>query len=93
MALEKKVGCGTGLTWLILLRARPSRPDEAVSFWKEDDTCVADSTAWFCTVTPPMLTTSVKTSPDELLPSPYLMLQVAPCSRRAVELAAMLNTF
>ncbi len=42
----------------MLLMAKPRRPDEAESLLKEEDTCLADSTAWLVTVTPPMLTVS-----------------------------------
>ncbi len=57
-ALVMKVRCLAGRTWLMLSKARPSRPDEAASRVKDDETLVADSMAWLNTVTPPTLTVS-----------------------------------
>ena len=58
-ALSKKVFCGAGETVLMLLQARPSRPELLLSEVKALETFFADSTAWDLTVRPPMLTTSV----------------------------------
>jgi hypothetical protein len=58
-ALEIKVFCLVGVTWLSESKPRPTRPEEAASPVKERETMVADSTAWLKTFTPPMLTMSV----------------------------------
>jgi hypothetical protein len=84
MALEKKVFCLVGVTWLMVSKAKPRSPEEAVSFENEVDTLVADSTAWLVTVTPPTVTVSMYTFPDELLLSPYVMAHVDPVSLFAV---------
>lgn len=92
IALSKKVFCFVGETWLMVLKARPRRPSELPSRVKDEDTCVATSTAWFSTETPPTVTVSVYTMPDEPLPSPYRMLHLAPSISFAVELDSMLYT-
>lgn len=58
-ALSKKVFCCVGVTSLMELKASPSRPSLFVSWVKELDTVLADSTAWPVTLRPPTVTTSV----------------------------------
>lgn len=87
-ALDMNVFCLVGRTVLITSKPMPSRPEDAASSVKADETCVADSTAWLITLTPPMLTTSVYTLPLERLPSPYWMFQVWLWSFRAVTLSS-----
>jgi hypothetical protein len=57
--LAKKVFCRVGDTVLRLLKARPSRPEEAVSERNALDTNCADSTACDEAVSPPTSTTSM----------------------------------
>jgi hypothetical protein len=92
-ALEMNVFCLLGRTWLIESKARPSRPEEAASLVKDDETVVADSTACWNTVTPPTLTVSRYTLPAERLPSPYVMDQVWLSSRLEVVLSWIWYSF
>ena len=79
--VSKKVFCCCGLTVLILLKARPTRPLDCVSVTKEPETAEASSTAWFVAVAPPMLTVSVPTTlPVAFEPSPNVMANVLPLS-------------
>jgi len=55
-------------------------PEDDLSLLKVAETVSADSTAWFVTVTAPTDTVSTNTSPLDALPSPYLILHVAPDS-------------
>ena len=76
--MSKKVFCRVGRTVFNLLKARPSRPEHAGLSLNDRDTFLAFSTAMFFTLRPPIVTVSVQTSPLEVLPSPYWMLQDAP---------------
>jgi hypothetical protein len=91
MALSKNVFCCLGETVFRLVKARPSKPSVLARDVKAEETFLAASTAWFCTVTPPTDTVSVNTAPLEELPSPYLMDHEAPLICLAVELWLMLN--
>jgi hypothetical protein len=57
------------VTRLMEEKAKPSRPSEAAVSVNEEETFCADSTAWESTVTSPIDTVSMKTSPEEPEPS------------------------
>lgn len=68
--LSNHVICFLGRMLLRRLEPRPIRPSIVVSernFW---DIVFATSMAWFGTVSPPIVTDSVKTGPVAVLPSP-----------------------
>lgn len=68
-ALSKNVFCWVGETVLMLEKANPTSPSDP-SEVKEEETFLASSTAWPLTTVEPMVTVSVPTEPEALLPSP-----------------------
>src|SRR4051812_6281444 len=71
------VETGEGLTVLILPKAKPKRPS-AVSRMNSGDNDLANSTAWFLMVKPPMVTLSVPTVSDVKELSPYEIFHFEP---------------
>lgn len=68
--LSNQVFCLVGRMLFRRLEPRPMRPSILVSernFW---EMVFATSMAWFGTVSPPIVTASVKTGPPAVLPSP-----------------------
>jgi len=86
LAVSIKVSWGSGLTVLPLLKPRPRIPDIAASVVSDLLAFVAVSRAWPLILRPPRLTLSIQTLPEDQLPSPYRMLQVAPSSLLAERL-------
>ena len=76
--LSNHVSCCWGQQVLRLLNAIPNRPEEAVSAVKDEGACCAASIAWGGTATPPIVTVSEYTIPDELLWSENVIAQVSP---------------
>ena len=79
MMLSTGVFCGVGETVLMELNARPSSPLPLPSA-NCCESSFASSTAWFSTLRPPKLTTSVPTSPLADEESPYEIFHVSPSS-------------
>ena len=92
--VSKKVFACWGWTVLMLLKARPTRPLEAVSWTKEPETVSASSMVCWGETAPPMLTTSVPMvsgeDPAAVEPSPNWMEKLcwsAPAGVKVADLA------